>query len=112
MCIVANYHLLRVAFQNMIDNARKYSQKPVEVSLTLPDGIPVVKVKDYGIGIPADEIRHIFHSFYRASNTRAYAGHGIGLSLSMKILSVYGAKITIDSQVNAYTEVTVTFREK
>ena len=43
-----------------------------------------IAVKDSGIGIPADEMELIFQSFYRGSNTREYAGQGIGLSLSMK----------------------------
>lgn len=107
--LVANYHLLRVAFQNIIDNARKYSQKQVDVRLSCCEHAPVIEIKDYGIGIPEAEIHHIFQSFYRASNTREYAGQGIGLGLSMKILSVYGGKITIDSQVNVYTKVSVLF---
>lgn len=107
--ITANFYLLRIALQNIIENARKYSKEQVDVSLNIREGCPVIEVKDYGIGIPKEEIHHIFHSFYRASNTRKYTGQGIGLSLSMKILSVYGGKITIDSEVNSYTKVTITF---
>ena len=107
--ITANFYLLRIALQNIIDNARKYSKEQVDVSLSIREDCPVIEVKDYGIGIPEKEIHHIFHSFYRASNTREYTGQGIGLSLSMKILSVYGGKITIDSEVNCYTKVTMTF---
>lgn len=107
--ITANFYLLRIALQNIIDNARKYSKEQVDVSLSIREDCPVIEVKDYGIGIPEEEIHHIFHSFYRASNTREYTGQGIGLSLSMKILSVYGGKITIDSEVNCYTKVTMTF---
>lgn len=87
----------------------KYSKEQVDVSLSIREDCPVIEIKDYGIGIPEEEIHHIFHSFYRASNTREYTGQGIGLSLSMKILSVYGGKITIDSEVNSYTKVTMTF---
>lgn len=104
----ANYQLLRVAFQNIIDNARKYSEGQVDVLVKVVEGHLVVEVKDLGIGIPDDEIKHIFHSFYRGTNTREFAGQGIGLSLSLKILAVYGGKIAIDSQVNEYTRVTVT----
>lgn len=86
--ITANFHLLRIAMQNILENARKYSKKQVEVYLTIYEDAPVIKIKDYGIGIPEEEIQHIFHSFYRASNTREYSGQGIGLSLSMKIVSV------------------------
>ena len=108
-CITANYHLLKVAFQNIIDNARKYSKGQVDVNIICSEKKTVVEVKDYGIGIPEDEAGHIFHSFYRASNTREYSGQGIGLSLSQKILAVYGGKITVDSRLNEYTRVTVTF---
>ena len=107
--VTANFYLLRIAFQNVIDNARKYSKGQVNVSLSIRESAPVIEVKDYGIGIPEEEIQHIFHSFYRASNTREYAGQGIGLSLSMKIVSVYGGKIAIESQVESYTKVTMTF---
>lgn len=107
--VLANYQLLRIALQNIIENARKYSQKQVDVSLDINKGIPTIEINDYGIGIPEKDIKHIFHSFYRASNTREFAGQGIGLSLSMKILSVYGGKIAIESQVNLYTKVTITF---
>ena len=107
--VTANFYLLRIAFQNVIDNARKYSKGQVDVSLSIRENAPVIEVKDYGIGIPEEEIQHIFHSFYRASNTREYAGQGIGLSLSMKIVSVYGGKIAIESQVESYTKVTMTF---
>lgn len=109
--VTANFYLLRIAFQNIIDNARKYSQGQVDVSLSIRESAPVIEVKDYGIGIPEEEIQHIFHSFYRASNTRGYVGQGIGLSLSMKIISVYGGKITIESQVESYTKVTMTFTD-
>lgn len=109
LSITANYQLLRVALQNIIDNARKYSQEQVDVNIRTLEGHIVVEVKDSGIGIPEDEIQHIFHSFYRASNTREFAGQGIGLSLSMKILAVYGGKIAIESQVQNYTRVTITF---
>lgn len=109
LSVTANYQLLRVALQNIIDNARKYSQGQVDVSIRTLAGHIVVEVKDAGIGIPEDEIQHIFHSFYRASNTRDFAGQGIGLSLSMKILAVYGGKIAIESQVQNYTKVTITF---
>lgn len=112
LSIVANSYLMRIALQNIVDNARKYSNDQVNISLSLRNNVPVIEIKDQGIGIPKEEIQHIFHSFYRASNAREFTGQGIGLSLSMKILSVYGAKIVIDSEVNAYTRVTITLNTK
>ena len=106
----ADSHLLRVAFRNIIDNACKYSQEDVEVRMVrMEDGVKV-EVLDHGIGIPEDDIRYIFNSFYRAGNVREYHGQGIGLSLSMRILKVYGGRISIDSCQGQYTKVTVIFK--
>ena len=58
--ITANFYLLRIALQNIINNARKYSKAQVDVSLNIREGCPVIEVKDYGIGIPEEEIHHIF----------------------------------------------------
>ena len=106
----ADSHLLRVAFRNIIDNACKYSQEDVEVRMVrMEDGVKV-EVLDHGVGIPEDDIRYIFNSFYRAGNVREYHGQGIGLSLSMRILKVYGGRISIDSCQGQYTKVTVIFK--
>ena len=75
----------------------------------MEDGVKV-EVLDHGIGIPEDDIRYIFNSFYRAGNVREYHGQGIGLSLSMRILKVYGGRISIDSCQGQYTKVTVIFK--
>ena len=75
----------------------------------MEDGVKV-EVLDHGIGIPEDDIRYIFNSFYRAGNVREYHGQGIGLSLSMRILKVYGGRISIDSCQGQYTKVTVVFK--
>jgi len=105
----ANPYLLKIAFQNIITNACKYSKDKVDVRLFMADEKIVVEVEDYGIGIPENEINKIFQSFYRATNTRAYSGNGIGLSLSFKIFSIYGGKIDIVSELNKYTKFSVTF---
>ena len=80
----ANPYLLGIALQNVVDNACKYSDKDVEISLFEKEGRKVVEIRDQGIGIPQEEVELIFQSFYRASNTRSYKGQGIGLSLSLK----------------------------
>lgn len=105
----ANPYLLRIALQNIIDNACKYSEKDVDIRLVNHKKKPTIEVMDYGIGVPADEIQHIFQSFYRAANTRGYSGQGVGLSLSMKILAIYGGKIAIESEVGSYTKVIIAF---
>ena len=107
----ANLHLLKIAIRNILNNACKYSGKqPVAVRLYPKEGNTILEIEDKGIGIPEDEIQLIFQAFYRATNTREYSGHGIGLGLSLKILSIYGARMEILSKLNTYTRVLIIFK--
>ncbi|MDD5820910.1 MAG: HAMP domain-containing sensor histidine kinase [Prevotella sp.] len=105
--VSADAHLLRMAFHNLINNAIKYSDgKPV--SITVSDHLVVIC--DQGIGIPKDDLPHIFEPFYRASNTGSVMGHGVGLALAKAILEKHGAKVSVESQQGEGTTVCVAFR--
>lgn len=104
--ITANPHLLKIALGNLINNACKYSEnKPVEIRMKAG----TLTITDYGIGIPSEELPHIFQPFYRASNARSFSGHGIGLSLSLRILGSYGAQVEVVSEPKKGTCVSVDF---
>lgn len=105
----ANPYLLKIALKNIIDNACKYSEKKVDITLSRTDRQVVLEIEDRGIGIPQEEIEHIFRSFYRGSNTCDYTGQGIGLSLAIKIISVYNGKLEITSEIEKGTKVRVIF---
>ena len=107
--VKANPYLLKIALKNIIDNACKYSDKEVNVALYREQQQVILEVEDQGIGIPQEEIEHIFQSFYRCSNTRDYAGQGIGLSLTLKIISAYHGKLDISSEIEKGTKVRVIF---
>lgn len=107
--VQANPYLLKIALKNIIDNACKYSEKEVDITLSRTNQQTVVEIEDRGIGIPQEEIEHIFQSFYRGSNTHDYAGQGIGLSLTMKIISAYNGKLKISSEIEKGTKVRVIF---
>jgi signal transduction histidine kinase len=105
--INVNPHLLKTALANIIDNALKYSgDKMVEIRLRGA----VLEINDQGIGIPAEELNRVFQPFYRAGNTRKYAGNGIGLSLSVRILHVYGAEVSLSSVLGEGTKVKIDFQ--
>ncbi|WP_293716987.1 ATP-binding protein [uncultured Parabacteroides sp.] len=105
-CLEANPHLLKIAIGNILNNACKYSgEKPVEMRLKGS----TLTIEDSGIGIPSEEMKRVYQPFYRASNTREFAGHGIGLSLSLRILNSYGAEVDIKSEVNKGTKVVIDF---
>ncbi len=91
--------LLQLLFNNLIENAIKYSpaDKPVEIKLNRAIGKTLVEVTDHGAGIPESEKKKIFQKFYRSGNenTRATKGTGLGLYLSQKIAEDHNTKIGI-----------------
>ncbi len=99
--IEANPYLLKMAMQNLVRNALKYSDGQVVITLTSNE----ITVSDHGIGIPKRELPLVLQPFYRASNTQAYQGNGIGMSLSAQIFKLYGIKMTVLSQENEGTVV-------
>jgi signal transduction histidine kinase len=96
--IFGNKELLTLAITNILTNACKYSSnKPVIVSLASTNNEIVMIFKDQGIGIPESELPFIFDPFYRASNTAAYDGYGIGLSLTQNIINIHKGDLIISS---------------
>jgi signal transduction histidine kinase len=67
----------------------------------------VIKVSDNGIGIPADYFKMPFERFNRGSNVGAIPGTGLGLSIVKRYADLHGGEISIDSQVNGGTTVTI-----
>ncbi len=96
--VLGNKELLILAMTNILTNACKYSSnKPVIVSLASTNNQIVIIVKDQGIGIPESELPFIFDPFYRASNTAAYDGYGIGLPLTQNIIKIHKGELIISS---------------
>jgi len=96
--IFGNKELLLSAITNILTNACKYSSnKPVVVSLASTNNEIVMIFKDQGIGIPESELPFIFDPFYRASNTAAYDGYGIGLPLTQNIIKIHKGQLIISS---------------
>jgi signal transduction histidine kinase len=96
--VMGNKDLLMLAITNIMTNACKYSSnKPVIVSLASTNNEIVLIIKDQGIGIPESELPFIFDPFFRASNTAAYDGYGIGLPLTQNIIKIHKGELIIKS---------------
>ena len=96
--VMGNKDLLMLAITNIMTNACKYSSnKPVIVSLASTNNEIVLIIKDQGIGIPESELPFIFDPFFRASNTTADDGYGIGLPLSQNIIKIHKGELMINS---------------
>ncbi|GAA4462610.1 HAMP domain-containing sensor histidine kinase [Nemorincola caseinilytica] len=108
--IKANGQLLHLAITNVMTNACKYSNNgPVTVSLYPTEASVIIAIQDHGIGIPGNELQHIYDPFFRASNTGEYAGYGIGLPLSRNIMRIHRGEIVVLSRQNEGTLVQLIF---
>lgn len=93
--------LCRHIFSNLLSNALKYSPAGGTVHMRVYDAHErtVFEVHDQGIGIPADELHHLFDSFHRASNVGSIAGTGLGLSIVKKSVDLHGGTIAVRSTI-------------
>jgi signal transduction histidine kinase len=108
LTVKGNENLLKLIFANLIDNACKFSDgKPVRVDLEFNRDHILIKVADNGIGISREDMPHIFEPFYRAQNVAHTRGHGIGLSLISKIVTLHNGSIRFDSEPGRGTTVFV-----
>jgi len=86
---------------NLVDNAIKYTEKgQITISLRMRDGSIELKVKDTGIGIPAEHLPRIFERFYTVdkSHSRRVGGTGLGLSIVKHIVHLHGGSINVESE--------------
>lgn len=92
--------LVRYILDNLISNALKYSPKgqPVMVKLGRNHAQVLVEVSDQGIGIPEKDQKRMFQPFQRASNTEAYPGTGLGLTIVKKSIELLNGHVFMKSK--------------
>jgi heavy metal sensor kinase len=98
-------NILEQAFSNLINNAIKYTPPggTVTIMTKKEDGSIKIMVSDTGIGIPGNEIPHIFDRFYRVDKERSrkMGGTGLGLAITRWIVSAHNGKIIVKSTVGS-----------
>jgi len=102
--------VMRRALMNLLTNAIKYSPegKPVSMELTYADCQAIIKVKDQGIGVPKEDLPHLFEPFNRASNVGSIQGTGLGLAIAKQAVELHGGTISVESTVGKGTTFTIT----
>ncbi len=109
--VIGDGHRLRQILVNLVANAIKFTERG-EVVVTLdsaaergPNLIHLV-VRDTGIGIPREKFNTIFEAFGQADNsqTRRYGGTGLGLTISMRLVSLMGGQMWVESELGTGSE--------
>ncbi len=93
---------LRAAVSNLLDNAVKYSDQNVNISVevaTLDDRLVSVRVADRGVGIPSGQLKRIFKRFYRVQGgfMKRFKGTGLGLFIVRSIIERHGGRVFAES---------------
>lgn len=107
---------IKRVLKNILENSLKYSKpksQPVEISIDDREKLVVIQIKDYGSGIPEEELPYIFEPFYRIDKSRSKktGGYGLGMSLCKKIMEAHGGAIEISSTLNIGTTVFLIFKK-
>ena len=105
--------LIERAFDNLIDNAMRYTPTGGRIVLaleTVHDGL-VVSVKDTGIGISEQDIPHIFDRFYQSNHRQKEHSNqaGLGLAITKRIIELHGGEISVTSIPGDGTRFTIQF---
>ena len=107
--IAADWDLIFLAIYNLLDNAVKFTRPgdAVEVRAREEGNRVVVEIADTGPGIAAAEQAHVWAELYRAEQTRAIAGSGLGLALVRAIVERHGGEVALASREGQGTSVTI-----
>jgi signal transduction histidine kinase len=94
----------------LLDNAVKYSSEDVKVFVSEKEKTVAIQVSDRGIGIPEEDLPHIFERFYRVDKARSRrtGGTGLGLAIAKRIVRLHGGAIQAESRPGEGTAITVT----
>ncbi len=105
---------MRQVFLNILDNAAKHGGegKRIDASIACEDSCVVVRIRDYGPGIPEQELPLVKKKFYKGSSKAR--GSGIGLAVCEEIVTMHGGTLTLENAQGGGTLVTISIptREK
>jgi signal transduction histidine kinase len=102
-CVLGDEEELKAAVSNLVDNAIKYSGSDVQVAVELDQAEAAratLRVRDRGVGIPANERKRIFKRFYRSPGADAIRvkGAGLGLFIVRSVIKRHGGKVFAESE--------------
>lgn len=108
--VLADPERLKQALINLIGNSIKYTEKgSIEVTTKIENDKLEIKIADTGIGMSAEEQKHLFEKFHRVQNekTAKIIGTGLGLWITKQIIELMNGKIYLESMKDVGTQVTI-----
>jgi signal transduction histidine kinase len=107
--VLADREALRRVISNLLSNAVKYtpSGKGIRVSVEREDREAVLRVVDEGVGIPEEDLPHVFERFYRAEGSRKGEGSGLGLAIVKETVEALGGRTEAENMPGAGSIFTV-----
>ncbi len=108
--VLADPRWLHQVITNLLTNSLKYTPEGGRVTVQAGPAGPdaVLTVSDTGIGIPADELPHVFDRFWRGRQAAPTSGSGIGLAVAAELTRAHGGRLTAGSQPGQGTRMTLT----
>lgn len=102
-------HLLRQILVNLLGNSLKYSAPTSSVYLRVncQSNQVILQIQDEGIGIPAQDLPHLYTSFHRGANVGSIPGSGLGLPIVKRAVDIHQGQLTVESEESQGTLVTV-----
>jgi PAS domain S-box-containing protein len=102
--------LLRSILTNILSNSIRYSRdrNPIDLRLSKRNSQVVFQISDRGIGIPPEDLPHLFEPFHRGKNVSNLPGTGLGLNIVKRFVDLHNGKIKVDSKLNIGTTFTLT----
>ena len=107
--VLGNTEQLRQVIINLLENALKFTPTKGRLSVALEnkEGKAKLTVSDTGIGIPAEDLLHLFERFHRGRNASNFAGNGLGLAIVKAIVSGHQGDVSVQSEPGEGTQISV-----
>jgi two-component system, OmpR family, sensor histidine kinase BaeS len=107
--VAGDAHRLHQITSNLLSNALKFSasRRPVRVRVEQSDGSARLVVRDEGVGISADELKHVLERFWRGADVQGVTGSGIGMTVVNELVQAHDGRLVVESDPGVGTTVTV-----
>jgi signal transduction histidine kinase len=107
--VIGNPEQLRQVMINLLENALKFTPRHglISVAFEVVDNTAKLTIADSGIGIPAEDLPHLFERFHRGRNASNYVGNGLGLAIVKAIVTAHKGEVVVRSEAGKGTQMIV-----